>query len=124
MKKTAKTPKAKDAELLVAMVGKVLNVSKHRFVAFGGFRKTRLRRSRWMVLHFRRVRRTPQAHVHPGKRIATRTPGDTGRNGQGYRGVELTSTDELHEDQLILWMAQAANKPFVTAAMKKKNFRS
>ena len=39
--------------------------------------------------------------------------------GKATRGVELTNMDELDEDQVLLWMAQAAKKPFVTAAMKK-----
>ena len=41
--------------------------------------------------------------------------------GKATRGVELTSMDELDEDQLLRWMTQAANKPYVTAAMKKKH---
>lgn len=41
--------------------------------------------------------------------------------GKATRGVELTSMNKLDEDQLLLWMTQAANKPYVTAAMKKKN---
>lgn len=40
--------------------------------------------------------------------------------GKGTRGVELTSMDKLDEEQVLSWMAQAAKKPFVTAAMKKK----
>jgi len=40
--------------------------------------------------------------------------------GKSSRGVELTSMDELDEMQVLSWMAQAAKKPFVTAAMKKK----
>lgn len=40
--------------------------------------------------------------------------------GKATRGVELTSMHELEEDQLLLWMTQAAKKPYVTAAMKKK----
>jgi hypothetical protein len=40
--------------------------------------------------------------------------------GKATRGVELTSMNELDEDQVLLWMTQAATKPFVTAAMKKK----
>ncbi|HWB33077.1 MAG TPA: DUF1801 domain-containing protein [Acidobacteriaceae bacterium] len=40
--------------------------------------------------------------------------------GKSTRGVELTVMDELDEDQILSWMAQAARKPFVTAAMKKK----
>ena len=40
--------------------------------------------------------------------------------GKATRGVELTAIDELDEDQVHSWMAQAAKKPFVTAAMKKK----
>jgi hypothetical protein len=40
--------------------------------------------------------------------------------GKATRGVELTSVNELDEDQVLLWMAQAAKKPFLTAAMKKK----
>lgn len=39
--------------------------------------------------------------------------------GKATRGVELTSSDELDLDQLLEWMAQAAKRPFVTAAMKK-----
>ena len=33
--------------------------------------------------------------------------------GKATRGVELTSMDELDEDQVLSWMAQAAEKPFV-----------
>ncbi len=40
--------------------------------------------------------------------------------GKATRGVELGSTDDLHEDQLLLWMAQAATRPFVTAAIKRR----
>src|SRR6201986_5680949 len=40
--------------------------------------------------------------------------------GKATRGVELTSIDELDEDQVLSWMAQAAKKPFVGAAAKKK----
>jgi hypothetical protein len=40
--------------------------------------------------------------------------------GKATRGVELNSMNELDEDKVLLWMAQAATKPFVTAAMKKK----
>jgi hypothetical protein len=40
--------------------------------------------------------------------------------GKTTRGVELTAMDELDEKQVLSWMAQAARKPFVTAAMKKK----
>ena len=40
--------------------------------------------------------------------------------GKATRGVELTSMNELNEDQELLWMVQAAMKPFVTAAMKNK----
>lgn len=40
--------------------------------------------------------------------------------GKTTRGVELTSMDEFDEDQVLSWMAQAAKKPYVTAAMRKK----
>src|ERR1700744_841502 len=40
--------------------------------------------------------------------------------GKATRGVELTAMDDLDEDQVLSWMVQAAKKPFVTAAMKKK----
>src|ERR1700749_791974 len=40
--------------------------------------------------------------------------------GKATRGVELTAMDELDEDQVLSWMAQAAKKPFVGAAAKKK----
>ena len=40
--------------------------------------------------------------------------------GQATRGVELTAMDELDEIQVLSWMGQAAKKPYVTAAMKKK----
>ena len=40
--------------------------------------------------------------------------------GKATRGVELTAMDKFDEGQVLLWMAQAAKKPFVTAAMKKK----
>jgi hypothetical protein len=40
--------------------------------------------------------------------------------GKATRGVELTTMHELDEKQVLSWMAQAARKPFVTAAMKKK----
>ncbi len=40
--------------------------------------------------------------------------------GKGTRGMELTSINELDEEQVLSWMAQAAKKPFVTAAMKRK----
>ena len=40
--------------------------------------------------------------------------------GKATRGVELTSMDKLDEEQVLSWIAQAAKKPFVTAAMKKK----
>lgn len=40
--------------------------------------------------------------------------------GKATRGVELTSMDKLDEEQVRSWMTQAAKKPFVTAAMKKK----
>jgi hypothetical protein len=38
--------------------------------------------------------------------------------GKATRGVELTSMDELDEDQVVSWMVQAAEKPFV--GKKKK----
>ncbi len=40
--------------------------------------------------------------------------------GKATRGVELADMDELDEYQVLSWMTQAAEKPFVTAAMKKK----
>jgi hypothetical protein len=39
--------------------------------------------------------------------------------GKATRGVELTAMDELDEDQVISWMAQAAKKPFVGGKKKK-----
>src|ERR1700749_5051700 len=39
--------------------------------------------------------------------------------GKASRGVELTAMDELDEDQVLSWMAQAAEKPFVGAKKKK-----
>jgi hypothetical protein len=40
--------------------------------------------------------------------------------GKATRGVELTAMRDLDEKQVLSWMTQAARKPFVTAAMKKK----
>src|ERR1700744_6769097 len=40
--------------------------------------------------------------------------------GKAARGVGLTAMDEFDEDQVRSWMAQAAQKPFVGAAAKKK----
>src|ERR1700760_65850 len=40
--------------------------------------------------------------------------------GRSTRGVELAAMDELDREQLLSWMAQAAKKPFVGAAAKKK----
>lgn len=39
--------------------------------------------------------------------------------GKAARGVELTAMDELDEDQVLSWMAQAAEKPFVGGKKKK-----
>jgi hypothetical protein len=39
--------------------------------------------------------------------------------GKATRGVELTAMDELDEDQMLSWMAQAAEKPFVGGKKKK-----
>ena len=39
--------------------------------------------------------------------------------GKATRGVELTSMDELDENQVLSWMAQAAEKPFVGGKKKK-----
>src|SRR6201994_2624276 len=39
--------------------------------------------------------------------------------GKASRGVELTAMDELDEDQVLSWMAQAAEKPFVGGKKKK-----
>ncbi len=39
--------------------------------------------------------------------------------GKATRGVELTAMDELDEDQVLSWMAQAAKKPFVGGKKKK-----
>jgi hypothetical protein len=39
--------------------------------------------------------------------------------GKATRGVELTAMDELDEDQVLSWMAQAAEKPFVGGKKKK-----
>ena len=38
--------------------------------------------------------------------------------GKAARGVELTAMDELDEDQVLSWMAQAAEKPFVGGKKK------
>jgi hypothetical protein len=38
--------------------------------------------------------------------------------GKATRGVELASTEELDEAQVLSWMAQAARKPFVGARKK------
>jgi hypothetical protein len=38
--------------------------------------------------------------------------------GKATRGVELTSMDELDEDQVVSWMVQAAEKPFVGGKKK------
>jgi hypothetical protein len=38
--------------------------------------------------------------------------------GKATRGVELTAMDELDEDQVLSWMAQAAEKPFVGGKKK------
>ena len=40
--------------------------------------------------------------------------------GKATRGVELTAMDELDKKQVLSWMAQAAQKPYVGAAQKKK----
>ena len=40
--------------------------------------------------------------------------------GKATRGVELTAMEELDKKQVLSWMTQAAGKPYVTAAMKKK----
>ena len=40
--------------------------------------------------------------------------------GKATRGVELTALNELDEGQVLSWMAQAGEKPYVTAAMKRK----
>src|ERR1700757_751355 len=39
--------------------------------------------------------------------------------GKATRGVELTSMDELDEDQVLSWMTQAAQKPFVGGKKKQ-----
>src|SRR5215475_10620686 len=39
--------------------------------------------------------------------------------GKATRGIELTAMDELDEDQVLSWMAQAAEKPFVGGKKKK-----
>ena len=39
--------------------------------------------------------------------------------GKATRGVELTAMDELDEDQVLSWIAQAAEKPFVGGKKKK-----
>ncbi len=39
--------------------------------------------------------------------------------GKATRGVELTAMDELDEDQVLSWMAQAAEKPFVGGKKRK-----
>jgi hypothetical protein len=39
--------------------------------------------------------------------------------GKATRGVELTSMDELDENQVLSWMAQAAENPFVGGKKKK-----
>jgi hypothetical protein len=39
--------------------------------------------------------------------------------GKATRGVELTAMDEFDEDQVLSWMAQAAEKPFVGGKKKK-----
>ena len=39
--------------------------------------------------------------------------------GKATRGVALTSMEELDEDQVLSWMAQAAEKPFVGGKKKK-----
>lgn len=39
--------------------------------------------------------------------------------GKATRGVELASIDELNEDQVLSWMAQAAEKPFAGGKKKK-----
>src|ERR1700759_348094 len=38
--------------------------------------------------------------------------------GKPTRGVELAAIDELDEDQVLSWMAQAAEKPFVGGKKK------
>lgn len=40
--------------------------------------------------------------------------------GKATRGVELTSLKELDEGQVAAWMKQAAAKPFISAADRKK----
>lgn len=40
--------------------------------------------------------------------------------GKATRGVELTVIDDLDKKQVLSWMAQAAKKPFIGAAAKKK----
>jgi hypothetical protein len=39
--------------------------------------------------------------------------------GKATRGVELAAMDALDEDQVLSWMAQAAEKPFVGGRKKK-----
>jgi hypothetical protein len=39
--------------------------------------------------------------------------------GKATRGVELTAMVELNEDQVLSWMAQAAERPFVGGKKKK-----
>jgi hypothetical protein len=40
--------------------------------------------------------------------------------GRNTRGIELASIDDLDEAQLASWMRQAASKPFVTAAERRR----
>ena len=55
-----------------------------------------------------------------GNELQPEPPVTPTRMGKATRGVELTAMDEFDDDQVLSWMAQAAKKPYVTAAMKKK----
>jgi hypothetical protein len=55
-----------------------------------------------------------------GNELKPEPPVTPVRMGKATRGVELTSMDEIDKKQMLSWMTQAAKKPFVTAAMKKK----
>ena len=153
LKKTAKTPQAKSAELLVAMSGKASPAKaaegdKPVFAYIESLPEPQktiatqvdalaakalpdLRRAvKWGMAYYG-VRDgwcfTSGAFVGHlklmfirGNELQPEPPVTPIGMGKATRGVELTSIDELHEDQVLLWMIQAAEKPFVTAAMKKK----
>jgi hypothetical protein len=74
------------------------------------------------VLFVRRFRRAFEADVHPrlrGNEISPEPPVTPTGMGKATRGVELASTDELDEAQLVSWMIQAASKPLLAGKKPK-----